>query len=91
MCVAMLGACGTMDSAYRATRSGIAGLNPGMEAWHGHSFDELRDSWGEPSTQLALGDDVVAYTWISPDSDCQRTFTVRDNRIVGSSDTNCVE
>jgi hypothetical protein len=81
--------CGTVDSAYRSTKNGLASLKPGMDAWHGHSFDELVDSWGEPSSQLELGEDLVAYTWSRQDSECQQTFTVRGDRVVGSSDTDC--
>ena len=81
--------CGTIDSAYQSTKSGFAGLQPDMEAWHGHSYDELAESWGEPSSQVQLGEDLVAYTWNGPNGDCRRTFTVRSEKIVGSSDTDC--
>jgi hypothetical protein len=80
--VCLSAGCGTVDS-------GLAALTPEMDAWHGHSFDELVSSWGEPSSQLGLGEDLVAYTWASKNSDCQQTFTVRSDRIVGSSDTGC--
>lgn len=82
-------ACGTLDSAYESSKAGIAALQPGMEAWHGHRFDELVEAWGEPSSQLQLGNDLVAYMWQSAGTECQRTFTVRDGKIVGSSDTDC--
>lgn len=83
--------CGTVDSAYRSTKSGFAALQPDMDAWHGHSFDELVDSWGEPSAQLELGEDLVAYTWTMQGSDCQQTFTVQSDRIIGSSDSGCTD
>jgi len=81
-CVFLATGCGTVNS-------GLAAITPEMDAWHGHSFDELVKSWGEPSSQLELGENLVAYTWNSGDNDCQQTFTVRADRIVGSSDTGC--
>jgi hypothetical protein len=86
-----LNGCGTVDSAYRSTKTGLAALTPDMAAWHGHSFDELVESWGEPSAQLELGESLMVYTWTRQGSDCQQTFTVRSDRIVGSSDTNCTD
>lgn len=69
--------------------SACSTLDRGMEAWEGHPIGDLVASWGEPTSRAPLGNGVEAYTWILDAEDCQQTFTVRDGKIIGTSDTDC--
>jgi hypothetical protein len=84
-----LGACQTMKSGYESTKSGIVSLGPDMDAWLGHPIKDLIESWGDPDAKVVLGDGMDAYTWAVGDGGCERTFTVRQTKIVGVSDVNC--
>ncbi len=64
-------------------------INPGMRAWEGHSIDDLIRSWGQPDSTQTFGSGIEAYTWTLKNEDCEQTFTVRDRKIIGTSDTNC--
>ena len=75
-------ACSIAESAYSAVRSD-------ERAWVGHDSRELFDSWGEPDARQELGSGYQAFTWIGDDGICRRTFTSRDDRITGYSETDC--
>ena len=69
--------------------SGCVVIERNINAWEGHPIDELIDSWGEPTSSTALGQDFIAYSWVSEDGNCEQTFTARDGKIIGVSDTGC--
>ena len=69
--------------------SGCTIPKPGLDAWEGHSIDELIKAWGEPASRTRLGENYEAYTWVDETDTCKRTFTVRDDKIIGLSDDNC--
>ena len=80
--ILMVAACSTVQSGYTA-------LTPGLEAWAGHSTNELIASWGQPESRTDLGDDVEALTWVSDDGHCEHTFTTRNDKVIGVSDNDC--
>lgn len=59
------------------------------DAWEGQNIEQLIESWGEADSELDLGQDRRAYTWLSEDDDCEHTFTIQNDKIVGVSDTGC--
>ena len=59
------------------------------DAWEGQNIEQLIESWGEADSELDLGREFRAYTWLSEDDDCEHTFTTQDDKIVGVSDTGC--
>jgi hypothetical protein len=69
--------------------SGCSALTPGLESWQGHTADQLIASWGQPDSSVDLGIDMIAYSWLSQNGDCEQTFTARDNKIIGVSDSGC--
>lgn len=58
-------------------------------AWEGHDIEQLIESWGEADSQLDLGQELRAYTWLSESDDCEHTFTTQNDKIIGVSDTGC--
>ena len=58
-------------------------------AWEGHTIGQLIESWGEPDSRIALGQNRKAYTWRGEDGLCEHTFTAQDDKIIGVSDTGC--
>jgi hypothetical protein len=69
--------------------SGCVVIERNITAWEGHPIDELIESWGEPASSTQLGQDYVAYSWVSDEGNCEQTFTARDGKIIGVSDTGC--
>jgi hypothetical protein len=69
--------------------SGCGALYRQAKAWKGHPIDQLIESWGEPDSQTDLGQGLRAYTWVGEDDACEHTFTTRNDKIIGVSDTGC--
>ncbi len=80
---------GTVAATAILILSACSTVQSGLEAWEGHSLDDLIESWGEPDRRVELGVGYYAYTWNAENSACQRTFTVRENTVVGFSDSDC--
>jgi hypothetical protein len=68
---------------------GCVSLAPDMNAWTGHSSDELIVAWGEPDLVEEMGMDNYAYTWVDDDDVCRRTFMARAGKITGYSEFDC--
>lgn len=68
---------------------GCGVITRNVDAWEGHTIDQLIESWGAPDSQTNLGQDFGAYMWIGEDGVCEHTFTVQDDTIIGVSDTDC--
>ncbi len=67
----------------------LSRLQPGQAAWKGHTIDELIESWGQPHKIEKLGIDYGAYTWRTPETNCEQTFLVSNERITGYSSNDC--
>jgi len=64
-------------------------LQPDHTAWEGHLIDDLISSWGQPDSINQLGVDYAGYTWKMNQANCEQTFTVSDERIIGHSSSGC--
>ena len=67
--------------------AGCAAIRSDHTAWEGHSSDELRAAWGEPTSIEHIGNDYISYTWA--DGSCRQSFTALDGIIVGYSEYDC--
>jgi hypothetical protein len=64
-------------------------LQPNHSAWEGHHIDDLIASWGQPDSINQLGVIYASYTWKMNQANCEKTFTVSDERIAGHSSSDC--
>jgi hypothetical protein len=69
--------------------SGCGAVYRHASAWEGHTIDQLINSWGEPKTQVDLGQGLRAYSWLSENDNCEQTFTVQNEKIISVADKGC--